>query len=84
MASLRLAHQRNYCDKASLIALQNQIVDPHFKSDDYRDVQNFVGQTISYQRELIHYGGSQSKWSPNIRIILQKQRLSFLFKKNFT
>ncbi len=55
MASLKLAHQRNYCDKASLIALQNQIVDPHFKSDDYRVIQNFVGQTISYQRELIHY-----------------------------
>jgi len=55
MASLALARQRDFCDKESLIALQNQIVDPRFKNDDYRVVQNYVGQTISYQREMIHY-----------------------------
>ncbi len=55
MASLDLARQQDFCNKELLIRLQNQIVDPRFKSDDYRVVQNYVGQTISYQRELIHY-----------------------------
>jgi len=53
VASLKLAHQRNYCEKDSLTALHNQIVDPRFKNDDYRTLQAYVGQTISYQRELI-------------------------------
>ena len=55
MASLEMACQRDFCDKQSLIGLQNQIVDPRFLSKDYRTVQSYVGQTIAYQRELIHY-----------------------------
>lgn len=55
MASLEMARQQDFCDKQSLIALQNQIVDPRFMNEDYRTVQNYVGQTISYQKELIHY-----------------------------
>ncbi|MXZ16836.1 MAG: Fic family protein [Rhodothermaceae bacterium] len=55
MASLDMARQQDFCDKQSLIALQNQIVDPRFMNEDYRTVQNYVGQTISYQKELIHY-----------------------------
>ncbi len=55
MASLEMARQQDFCNKQSLIALQNQIVDPRFMNEDYRTVQNYVGQTISYQKELIHY-----------------------------
>ena len=55
MASLDMARQQDFCEKPSLIALQNQIVDPRFTDKDYRKVQNYVGQTISYQKELIHY-----------------------------
>ncbi len=55
IASLETAHQQDFCDKKSLIALQNRIVDPRFMNEDYRTVQSYVGQTISYQRELIHY-----------------------------
>ena len=55
IASLEMARQQDFCDKQSLIALQNQIVDPRFMNKDYRTVQSYVGQTISYQKELIHY-----------------------------
>ena len=55
IASLDLARRQDFCDKELLIALQNRIVDPRFMSEDYRTVQNYVGQTISYQKELIHY-----------------------------
>ena len=55
IASLEMAHQQDFCDKKSLLALQNQIVDPRFMSEDYRTVQSYVGQTISYQKEFIHY-----------------------------
>ena len=55
IASLETARRQDFCDKESLIALQNRIVDPRFMNEDYRTVQNYVGQTISYQKELIHY-----------------------------
>ncbi len=55
ITSLELARLQDFCDKESLIALQNQIVDPRFANEDYRTVQNYVGQTISRQKELVHY-----------------------------
>ena len=55
IASLETARRQDFCDKESLIDLQNRIVDPRFMNEDYRTVQNYVGQTISYQKELIHY-----------------------------
>lgn len=55
IASLKLAESQNFCDKELLIGLQNRIVDLRFKDKDYRTIQNYVGQTISYQREVIHY-----------------------------
>ena len=55
IASMEMARQKDFCDKQSLISLQNQIVDPRFVNEDYRTVQSYVGQTISYQNELIHY-----------------------------
>ncbi len=55
MASLEMAHQQNFCRKPLLIDLHNRIVDPRFLSDDYRKVQNYVGQTTSHNNEFIHY-----------------------------
>ncbi len=52
---LESAEREDFCDKSSLIELQNRIVDPRFKDSDYRTVQNYVGQTVSYQKEIIHY-----------------------------
>ena len=55
IASLEMARRQDFCDKELLVGLQNRIVDPRFINEDYRTVQNYVGQTISYQKELIHY-----------------------------
>jgi hypothetical protein len=55
IASLELAEKEDFCDKERLIELQNRIVDPRFRDSDYRVKQNYVGQSVAYQKELIHY-----------------------------
>ncbi len=55
IASLQLAEKEDFCEKARLIELQNRIVDPRFRDSDYRLSQNYVGQSVVYQKEIIHY-----------------------------
>ncbi|MBU1196790.1 MAG: Fic family protein [Proteobacteria bacterium] len=55
IASLELAEKEDFCEKERLIELQNRIVDPRFKDSDYRVSQSYVGQTIVYQKEIIHF-----------------------------
>ncbi|MDD3904775.1 MAG: Fic family protein [Sphaerochaeta sp.] len=55
IASLELAEKEDFCEKGRLIELQNRIVDPRFKDNDYRVSQNYVGQAVAYQKEIIHY-----------------------------
>ncbi|WP_438479711.1 Fic family protein [Oleiharenicola lentus] len=38
-----------------LVALQNTIVDPRYAEKNYRDLQNYVGETLPGMREQIHY-----------------------------
>lgn len=52
---LEMAEHKDFCEKPLLIDLQNRIVDPRFRDMDYRANQNYVGQTISYQRQIVHY-----------------------------
>lgn len=52
---LEMAEHRDFCEKPLLIDVQNRIVDPRFCDADYRSSQNYVGQTISYQKQLVHY-----------------------------
>ena len=44
-----------FCEKPQLIDLQNRIVDPRFRDSDYRVKQNYVGETIAWQKEKIHF-----------------------------
>ena len=39
----------------SLVALQNQIVDPRFAATGFRDFQNYIGQTTWNYDEIIYY-----------------------------
>ncbi|GMT43298.1 MAG: cell division protein Fic [bacterium] len=55
ITSLELAEKEDFCEKERLIELQNRIVDPRFKDSDYRINQNYIGQTVSYQKEIIHF-----------------------------
>ena len=52
---LELAGYEDFCEKQLLIDIQNRIVDQRFVSTDYRTSQNYIGQSISLQRQLIHY-----------------------------
>ena len=55
VALLQLAEQDDFCEKTQLIDLQNRIVDPRFRDSDYRVKQNYVGETIAWQKEKIHF-----------------------------
>ncbi len=55
VALLQLATQKDFCEKIQLIELQNRIVDPRFRDSDYRKSQNYVGETIAWQKEKIHF-----------------------------
>ena len=52
---LETAENRDFCEKSLLLDVQHHIVDPRFRDTDYRTNQNYVGQTISYQKQLVHY-----------------------------
>ncbi len=52
---LEMAEYKDFCEKSLLIEVQNRIVDPRFRDTDYRATQNYVGQSISYQKQLFHY-----------------------------
>ena len=55
IALLEMAEHHDFSEKSLLIEVQNRIVDPRFRDTDYRSDQNYVGQTISYQKQLVHY-----------------------------
>lgn len=55
IAMLQLAEKEDFCDTSHLIDLQNRIVDPRFKDSDYRKVQNYVGESVAWQREKVHF-----------------------------
>jgi Fic family protein len=51
---LHSAEGEDYVTKLKLVELQNQIVDPRFKENDYRQSQNYVGETIG-NYEKVHF-----------------------------
>ncbi len=55
VALLQLAEQEDFCQKPRLIDLQNRIVDARFRDTDYRITQNYVGQSVAWQQEHIHF-----------------------------
>jgi Fic/DOC family protein len=52
---LRLAENREFFDKLSLIELQRAIIDERFANNDFRADQNYVGQTVSFGNELVYF-----------------------------
>lgn len=55
IALLQLAEKEDFCEKSHLIDLQNRSVDPRFRDTDYRKVQNYVGESVAWQRERVHF-----------------------------
>ncbi len=52
---LETATHKDFCERQLLIDVQNRIVDAHFRDDDYRVNQNYIGQRISLNDQRIHY-----------------------------
>ncbi len=52
---LQLAEKEDFCAKDRLLDLQNRIVDPRFRDTDYRNEQNYVGETVAPRNEKIHF-----------------------------
>ena len=52
---LRMADDREFFNKPSLIELQQATVDERFANNDFRTDQNYVGQTVSFGNELVHF-----------------------------
>jgi hypothetical protein len=42
-------------DKSQLVGLQNSIVDPRYAENDWRRIQNFVGETMHGYEERLHF-----------------------------
>jgi hypothetical protein len=55
VTALTRAAKFDTSSKGALIALQNAIVDPRYAASDWRDVQNYVGETIGGYRERVHF-----------------------------
>ena len=55
VALLQTAEQEDFCRKSRFIEVQNRIVDARFRDSDYRSSQNYVGETVVWQKERIHF-----------------------------
>jgi hypothetical protein len=52
---LQLAEREDFFQKEALIDLQNRTVDERFRDKDYRTNQNYVGETMPWQGERVHF-----------------------------
>ena len=66
VALLQLAERENFCEKKKLIDLQNRIVDPRFSESDYRTNQNYVGETVAWQKEKVHFACPKPEDLPDL------------------
>ena len=55
LQSLRALAAFDPTDRDALIALQGSIVEPRYAARDYRDFQNFVGETTRRYGEYVHF-----------------------------
>lgn len=52
---LQLAKREDFLDKSRLTEVQNRIVEARFVEEDYRSSQNYIGESIAWQRERVHF-----------------------------
>ncbi|HZK82397.1 MAG TPA: Fic family protein [Humisphaera sp.] len=52
---LQTAEKDDFFQKAALVDVQNQIVDERFRDRDYRATQNYVGESVSWHNERVHF-----------------------------
>ena len=66
VAALRTAPDRDPTDKATLLDLQREIVDPRYAASDWRDMQIFVGSTVGGYRDEVHFIGPRPEDVPGL------------------
>ena len=66
VALLQLAEQEDFCEKKQFIELQNRSVDTRFRDSDYRLTQNYVGETVAWQKEKIHFACPKPEDLPDL------------------
>jgi len=63
---LKMANEREFFNKAALLELQQATVDERFANDDFRDDQNYVGETVRYGNEVVHYVAPKPQDIPHL------------------
>lgn len=66
VAALQSAPVFNPSDENALVALQRTIVDRRYAARGWRDIQNFVGETLGGYRERVHYVCPRPKDVPGL------------------
>lgn len=66
IALLQLADREDFCIKERLVELQNRTVDPRFAQAEYRDFQNYIGESLAWQRERVHYACPKPEQVPEL------------------
>ena len=72
---LQLAEKEDFCTKQRFLELQNRIVDPRFQDHDYRHNQNYIGESVSWQHERVHYVCPRPEDLPRLMAGLQAAHL---------
>ena len=52
---LVLAEKQDFFNKKDVIDLQNRIVDARYRDEDYRQTQNYVGESVGMGRQKVHF-----------------------------
>jgi hypothetical protein len=75
---LQSAEQNDFCTKTKLIDIQNQIVCSRFQDKDYRRTQIYVGESVSWVREKIHFVAPKPEDLPKLMegLILSHERMN--------
>ncbi|MEP7220723.1 MAG: Fic family protein, partial [Bacteroidota bacterium] len=66
VALLRQAGSLDCFNEATLINLQNAIVDQRYAARGFRDFQNYVGQSLTPTREIVHFVPPQPEDLPEL------------------
>lgn len=61
-----MADKEDFCTKEHLIELHNLTVDPRFAQADYRTFQNYIGETLAWRQQRVHYVCPQPQQIPEL------------------
>jgi Fic family protein len=71
---LKNAGAKDYLEKNQLTSLQNEIVDPRFIDKDYRQSQNYIGETLLDFSQKVHYISPKPNDVPQLMDFLKELR----------